>query len=279
MRIVVTSAGGANGNGQGTLLAFDRNGRSLGAFAPDAGIVDPRGLHLHPDGKHLYVANGDDRVLLLDEQGALVASTAPMERLNPGGVVIGPDGRCCVTARTLRTIVAFSGDLTGPGVPLLPHEVVEFPRGFAFSADGGLFLAAGATGSSGGAGVIFAVSPEPERRKTRRVEDAELSPLDLTLAPNGNIVVNSEVPFGSEDAVTSVREYDARTGRLVRVFRPGGSVHYRQPRGVRFAPDGRLFCVSRDEVVAFDFESTKMLGAVVRFDHIHGQALEFFPRS
>jgi hypothetical protein len=111
------------------------------------------------------------------------------------------------------------------------------------------------------------------------VEDAELSPLDLTLAPNGNIVVNSEVPFGSEDATTSAREYDGRTGKLVRVFRPAGSVRYRQPRGVRFAPDGRLFCVSRDEVVAFDFDSTKMLGAVVHLDQLHGQAIEFFPRG
>jgi sugar lactone lactonase YvrE len=58
MRIVVTSASGANGNGRGTLLAFDLNGHSLGPFAPDAGIVDPRGLHLHPDGRHLYVNNG-----------------------------------------------------------------------------------------------------------------------------------------------------------------------------------------------------------------------------
>lgn len=277
MRIIVTSAGGANGNGEGTLLAFDLNGRPLGPFAPNAGIVDPRGLHMHPDRRHLYVANGDDRVLLLDGRGAVVASTAPMERLNPGGVVISPDGRCCVTARTLRTIVAFSGDLTGPGVPLLPEDVVDFPRGFAFSSEGGLFLAAGATGSSAGAGVIFAMSPEPERRKTRLVEDVDLSPLDLTLAPNGNIVVNSEVPFGSEDAATSVREYDARTGRLVRVFRPEGSVRYRQPRGVRFAPDGRLFCVTRDEVVVFQFDAGQCVDAVVRFDRLHGQALEFFP--
>jgi hypothetical protein len=188
--------------------------------------------------------------------------------------------RYCVTARTLRTIVAFAADLSGPGVPLVPDDLVAFPRGFAFSSDGGLFLAAGATGSSGaGAGVILAISPGPERRKTRLVEDTELSPLDLTLAPNGNIVTNSEVPFGSEDAVTSVREYDARTGKLVRVFRADGSVRYRKPRGLRFAPDGRLFCVSRDEVVAFDFDSTKMLGAVVRLDQLHGQAIEFFPRG
>jgi DNA-binding beta-propeller fold protein YncE len=279
VRIVVTSASGANGNGQGTLLAFDRNGHSLGPFAPDAGIVDPRGLHLHPDGSHLYVNNGDDRVLLLDERGALVASTAPMERLNPGGGAISPDGRYCVTARTLRTVVAFAGDLSGPGVPLVPDDVVAFPRGFAFSSDGGLFLAAGATGSSGVApGVIFAISPAPGRQRTRLVEDADLSPLDLTLAPNGNIVTSSEFPFGSEGAVTSVREYDARTGKLVHVFRPDGSVRFRRPRGLRFAPDGRLLCVSRDEVVAFDLESGTMLGAVVRFDQLHGQALEFFPR-
>jgi hypothetical protein len=74
MRIVVTSASGANGNGRGTLLAFDLNGHSLGPFAAEAGIVDPRGLHVHPDGRHLYVNNGDDRVLLLDERGAVVAS-------------------------------------------------------------------------------------------------------------------------------------------------------------------------------------------------------------
>jgi hypothetical protein len=53
---------------------------------------------------------------------------------------------------------------------------------------------------------------------------------------------------------------------------PGAVLSYRHL-------DGRLFCVTRDEVVAFDFESTKMLGAVVRFDQLHGPALEFFPRG
>jgi hypothetical protein len=35
--------------------------------------------------------------------------------------------------------------------------------------------------------------------------------------------------------------------------------------------------VTRDEIVAFDFESARMRGAVVRFDRLHGQALEFVP--
>jgi hypothetical protein len=218
------------------------------------------------------------RIVVTSASGANGNGRGPSSRLNPGGGVISPDGRYCVTARTLRTIVAFSADLSGIEVTLLPDDVVAFPRGFAFSSDGGLFLAAGATGSSGVvAGVIFAISPAPERRKTRLVEDAELSPLDLTPAPNGNIVTSSEIPFGSQNAVTSAREYDACTGKLVRVFRPDGSVRFQRPRGLRFAPDGRLFCVTRDEVVTFDFESTKMLGAVVRFDGLHGQALEFFP--
>ena len=278
MRIVVTSAG--HGNSRGTLLAFDLNGSSLGPFAPDAGIVDPRGLHLHSDGAHLYVNNGDDRILLLDERGGVVASTPPIKGLNPGGGFMSPDGRYCVGSRTLRTIIAFSADLSGPPMPLLPPDVVAFPRGCVFSPRGGFLLAEGATESSRvSAGVIFAISPPPAFRKTPLVVDAELSPLDLMLAPNANIVTSSEVPFGSRDAVTGVREYDGSTGKLVRVWRPDSSVGFRQPRGLRFAPDGRLFCVARDEVVAFDFDSTKMLGAVIRLSQLHGQGLEFFPRT
>jgi hypothetical protein len=56
------------------------------------------------------------------------------------------------------------------------------------------------------------------------VSNPELSPLDLTIAPNGNIVVSSEPPFGALDAVTSVREYDAQSGgkavhRFISIYR------------------------------------------------------------
>ncbi len=43
MPLLVTSAFGANGNGHGALLAFDRDGRPLGVFSKDSRIVDPRG--------------------------------------------------------------------------------------------------------------------------------------------------------------------------------------------------------------------------------------------
>jgi hypothetical protein len=45
-------------------------------------------------------------------------------------------------------------------------------------------------------------------------ERPELSPLDLAIAPNGNIVVSSEYPFGASDAVATVREYDSADGHL-----------------------------------------------------------------
>jgi hypothetical protein len=111
----------------------------------------------------------------------------------------------------------------------------------------------------------------------RLVSDPELSPLDLAIAPNGNIVVSSEHPFGASDAATTIREYDATDGHLVRVFSPAGLAELRRPRGLRFGPDGHLYCVAQDEAVAFDTNSGRCLGTAVRFPRLHGQALVFFP--
>jgi WD40 repeat protein len=276
MQIIVTSAGGANGEGLGAVLSFEPDGAGSAPFAPSSGIVDPRGVHVHPDGRHLYINSGDDRVMLLDAEGRVAAATPRIPDLNPGGGVVAAGGRYCVGSRTMGTLVAFSSDLRGPGELLLPRNVVAFPRGFAFAPDGRLFLASGA--SAGDAtGRILAVAPN--RDPEVLTEDPELGPLDLTLAPNGNLVVSSEFPFGSPRAKGTVREYDSESGKLARVFAPDASVSFRRPRGLRFAADGRLCCVARDEIVAFDFESGQCLGALVRFDGLHGQALEFFPRS
>jgi hypothetical protein len=109
------------------------------------------------------------------------------------------------------------------------------------------------------------------------VSDPELSPLDLAMAPNGHIVVSSEHPLGAADAVTTVREYDAADGTLVRVFSPDGLAEFRKPRGLRFGPDGNLYCVAQDEIVAFNFASGEFLGTPVRLPRLHGQALVLFP--
>jgi hypothetical protein len=151
------------------------------------------------------------------------------------------------------------------------------PHGFAFGHDGRLFLACGIGPNGEGDDAILAFVPSESVQPCRLVTDPELSPLDLAIAPNGNIVVSSERPFGAVDAVTTVREYSATDGHLVRIFAPNGLAKFRRPRGLRFGPDANLYCVGQDEVVAFDFASGQCLGAMVRLPRLHGQALVFFP--
>jgi hypothetical protein len=151
--------------------------------------------------------------------------------------------------------------------------IVPFPRGFGFGRDGRLYLASGVGPSGEGDNTIIAFDCEGVLRPRRLVTDTELSPLDLTVAANGNIVVASEVPFGAPDAITSVREYDPATGQLVRVFAPDSALGFRRPRGLRFGPDDHLYCVGEDHVVVFNFPTGDFLGPVVQLAGLNGQAL------
>jgi hypothetical protein len=209
--------------------------------------------------------------------GASFRDTGRIEGLNPGGGNFGPDGRYFVGLRGERTIVALSTSFDAALEHVLPSRVVPFPRGFAFGQDGRLFLASGIGPNGQGDNTILAFTPATPIKSSRLVADPELSPLDLAIAPNGNIVVSSERPFGAVDAVTSVREYDAMDGHLVRVFSPNGKAEFCKPRGLRFGPGGLLCGVARNEVVGFDFASGECLGAIARLPQLNGQALVFFP--
>jgi hypothetical protein len=193
-----------------------------------------------------------------------------MNSLDPGGGVFGPDGRYYVGSRRLRTIMAMPARLDGPAKPYLPRDVVPFPRGFAFAPDGRIFLASGMSTAGIGEDTIKVFDADGHLLAPRLVEDSQLSPLDLAIAPNGNIVVTCEWPFGRSDAISSDREYDSTSGRLVRIFRPDGSILFRNPRGLRFGPDGDLYCVARDEVVSFDFEAGDFSGAIVHCSELFG---------
>src|SRR4051812_1611299 len=224
---VVTSASGANGDGYGALLAFDRDGKALGIFSDDARIVDPRGMAVDSDEGLLFLNSGANRVLAIDRDGIVTRDSGPIEGLNPGGGVFGPDGRYYVGLRSARTVMVFSRELDTPSVQFLPPGIVLFPRGFAFGPDGRLFLASGIGPNGEGDDAIVALDLNDPGRTSRLVTDPELSPLDLMLAPNGNVIVSSEFPFSAVDAATTVREYDITDGTLVRVFAPDGKAEFR----------------------------------------------------
>jgi DNA-binding beta-propeller fold protein YncE len=277
MRILVTSVSGANGNGYGAILGFATDGEYTGPFSRDPRIADPRGLSLDPSGALVYLNSGDDRILALDLRGNVVHDSGRRRGLDPGGAEFGPDGRYYVTMRRQRTILAMPAARDGEGEPFLPEGIVPFPRGFGFGSDGLLYLSSGVAPSGQGDNTIAVFNRYGTLHTPRLVTDPELSPLDLKLAPNGNIVVASEWPFGATDAVTSVREYDPATGHLVRVLVPERSVGFRRPRGLRFGPGGRLYCVGEEHAVAFDFSTGSFAGPVVQLARLNGQALVLVP--
>jgi len=277
MLLPVTSASGANGDGFGALLSFELDGTLRGTFIDDDRIVDPRGLAVDPNGNLLFLNSGADRVLAISSHGHIVRDTGRIADLNPGGGNFGPDVRYFVGLRSERTIVALSTSFDAALEHVLPPRVVPFPRGFAFGQDGRLFLASGIGPNGQGENAILAFTPATPIKPSRLVVDPELSPLDLAIAPNGNIVVSSERPFGAVDAVTSVREYDPMDGHLVRVFSPNGKAEFCKPRGLRFGPGGLLCCVARDEVVGFDFPSGECLGPIAAIAAVKWTSLGVFP--
>jgi hypothetical protein len=234
-------------------------------------------MSVDPSGALVYLNSGDNRILALDLHGRVVRDSGRRPGLDPGGGEFGPDGRYYLTMRRQQTIRAMPATLDGAGEFLLPEGIVPCPRGFGFGPGGRIYLSSGAAPSGHGDNTIVVFDRSGTLRTPRLVTDPELSPLDLKVAANGNIVVASEWPFGAADAVTSVREYDPATGQLVRVFTPEASVGFRRPRGLSFGPDGRLYCVGEDHVVAFDFRTGRFAGPVVHLARLNGQGLVLVP--
>jgi DNA-binding beta-propeller fold protein YncE len=272
-RILVTSASGANGDGYGTVLSFSAGGDLAGPFSDDPRITDPRGMSLSPDGDLVYVTSGDDRVLALDKSGNVTLDWGRKKGLDGGGGTFAPDGRYCLTLRRRGTILALPPQLDTDGELLLPDRSVPFPRGFGFGDGGQLYLSSGIGPSGEGDNTVTIFDRDGRLRNAQLVSDAELSPLDLTIAPGGNIVVSSEWPFGSPSASATIREYDPSTGRLVRVLTPDPAIKFTKPRGLRFGPRAQLYCVGRDHVVAFDFPTGRFLGVIAELPRLNGQAV------
>jgi hypothetical protein len=74
MRILVTSASGANGNGYGAVLSFGPEGDFMGPFSKDPRTTDPRGMAVDPSGALVYL--NATPISSASRQTALLASTA-----------------------------------------------------------------------------------------------------------------------------------------------------------------------------------------------------------
>jgi DNA-binding beta-propeller fold protein YncE len=275
-RVLVTSASGANGDGYGTILSF-AGGQLTGPFSDDPRVTDPRGMSLNPAGDLVYVTSGDDRVLALDASGNVTLDSGRREGLDGGGGAFAPDGRYCLTLRRRGTLFSLHAQLDDDGMLLLPEGSVPFPRGFGFGHDGQLYLSSGIGPAGQGDNTVVVFDADGGLRDARLVSDPELSPLDLTMAPGGNLVISSEWPFGSPDATATIREYEPSTGRLVRVLAPDAAVSFTRPRGLRFGPDGHLYCVGQNHVIAFDFPTGEFVGVIAELDRLNGQAVLLLP--
>ena len=148
----------------------------------------------------------------------------------------------------------------------------EFPSGWMAGS-----ISALALGQGEGENTIAVFSQDGAPIAARLVEDPEFSPLDMEVAPNGNLVVNSEWPFGAPRAHVTVREYDPSSGQLVRVLSPDASVGFANPRGLRLTTNDRLYCVGKDHVVAYEFTTGRFLGVIAELEGLNGQAVVVLP--
>jgi WD40 repeat protein len=277
VKILVSSAKGANGDGYGAVLAFDYSGSLLGAFCEDTRITDPRGMCVDPSGELLYVNAASDRILAIDYSGVVQKELRLPSGLELGGAVFGPDGNFYATSRNTGTIVGFPSNLEESGkFDLLPVGTVEFPRGFTFDDHANVVLASGVSPTGEGDETIKLFNKDAGLINPALIRDPHLSPLDLTKSPDGRIVVSSEWPFGADDAEATIRVYDQHGGELLNVLRSTGQSSVRRPRGLRLSADKRIYWVSQDLVVAFDYEAGSFVGEIVRYPRLYGQAVVLF---
>lgn len=306
--IVVTS-GGFNG-GIGQALRFSDTGAFRGALPQTGRLTDPRDIIVRipdprsiatdglPSEGEVLVVNGLDNVARFDFDGTALGNIVePFETVNPvndevtplnaGGMVIGPDGNLYLGGRSFAALLRFD-IATGAFIDFFVEASadVAFPRGFVFSADGSLlFLGNGADPATGGGGGEIQAYDGTTGAPVDLafVTDPELSPLDVILGLDDNIYVSSEFPFGSPDAVSTVRVYDSETGALLQVLDAGsdadGNPTMQAPRGMGFGPDGDLYVSStgNGRVLRFDGDSGAFLGIAIEFPGLNGQALTFLP--
>jgi DNA-binding beta-propeller fold protein YncE len=146
-----------------------------------------------------------------------------------------------------------------------------------------MYLASGTHPTTGeGQNTIIRFDRDGHLDESFKVIDPGLNPLDIEVSPNGNLLSASEFPFGDPNAITTVREYDKSTGKLVRVFDagvgPSGQRVSRLPRGITVGPDGALYSSGADNVVRLDLQTRRFDRLVVDSPGILAQSIIFIPK-
>jgi hypothetical protein len=260
--------------GHGRLRAY---GTSLGwtDFGPDQ-IRDPRGVRRRGDDPFLVVNEPFGGVWLLELDGTPIARIDLPAGLEPGGGAFGAGDLYYFGSRSQRSI--YQIDLGAPRYDgqVLALEGIAFPRGFTPLRDGGFIVASGTHPVTGeGRRALFHYDTAGKLDKDIFVDDPELDPLDLILH-DGYVYVASEFPFGKDNAVVSLRRYDAQTGAGAGVWTADNTAvlaRVRKPRGIAFGDDDTAFICAQNCIFAVDVTTFGNASIVAEDDQLAGQSL------
>lgn len=268
--LVVSSAAD---DGYGALRAFEAS-RGWTAFGPGE-IRDPRGVRRRRDDRLLCV-NAPQGVWLLELDGTPIARVDLPAGLEPGGGAFGHRDAYFIGSRSKRAIYHVdlrTRQFLGRALAL---EEIAFPRGFGVLDDGGFIVASGTHPvTREGRRALFRYDTAGRRERDVFVDDPQLDPLDLVIR-DGYVYVTSEFPFGNDNAIVSLRRYNARNGADAGVWSAGntpafGTIH--KPRGIAFADDGTAFICAQNGVLAVDVTRFGAASLVAQDDRLAGQSL------
>jgi hypothetical protein len=260
--------------GYGQLRAFEE---SIGwtPFGPTE-IRDPRGVRRRDDHAFFVVNEPFRGVWLLALDGIPFARIELPAGLDPGGGAFGVGDTYYVGSRSQRSICRVDlreRQYLGRALAL---DGIAFPRGFAPLSDGGFVVASGTHPVSGeGRRALFCYDANGKLDKNVFVDDPLLDPLDIALR-GGYVYVASEFPFGKDDAIVSLRRYDARNGARAGTWSAENTPAFtgvRKPRGIAFTNDDTLLMCAQNCVLAVDVTTFGAARVVAEDNDLAGQSL------